>query len=152
MHATSNYLLRACLYGARLAWVPWLARFSEISPPQKIPQHYLQCFILCLYESRASLVRRDPGFAYPRSRLTGLIFLHINSAARAGSQADIVHNIIFKHALVHSLNFEAGWRRKRSRQADDYTKEQQCSSSLQEYFSHHYYFLCNCPLRYHLNS
>ena len=28
----------------------------------KIPQHYL-CFILCLYESRASPVRRDPAFA-----------------------------------------------------------------------------------------
>ena len=42
--------------------------------------------------------------------LTGLIFLHINSAARAGSWADIVYNINFKHALVCSLNFEAAWR------------------------------------------
>ena len=83
--------------------------FAEISPPQKIPQHYL-CFILCFYESRASPVRRDPAFAYPRSLLTRLIFLHINSAARAGSRADIVHNINFKCALVHFLNFEAGWR------------------------------------------
>ena len=90
-----------------LARVPGLARFAEISSPQKIPQHYLR-FILCLYESRASPVRRDPAFAYPRSRLTGLIFLHINSAARAGSRADLVHNINFKRALVHSLNFEAG--------------------------------------------
>ena len=37
-------------------------------------------------------------------------FLHINSTARAGSRADIVHNINFKCALVHSLNFEAGLR------------------------------------------
>ena len=132
--------LRACLYGAGLARVPGLARFAEISPPQKIPQHYLWCFILCLYESRASPVRRDPAFAYPRSWINGLIFLHVNSAARAGSRADIVHNINFKRALVHSLNFEAGWRRKRSRQADDCTKKKQFSSSLQGYFSHHYYF------------
>ena len=99
-----------CLYGAGLARAPVLARFAEISPQQK-------CFILCLYESRASPVRRDPAFAYPRSRLTGLIFLHTNSAARALSRADIVHNIDFKRALVHSLNFEAGWRRKRCREA-----------------------------------
>ena len=72
-----------------------------------MPQHYL-CFILCLYESRASPVRRDPAFAYPRSRLTGLIFLQINIIA--GSRADILHNINFKRALVHSLDFEAGWR------------------------------------------
>ena len=90
-HVQSRFHVRlgAFLYGAGLA------RFAEISPPQKILQHYLQCFILCLYESRASPVRRDPAFAYPRSRLTGLIFLHINSAARAGSRADIVHNINF---------------------------------------------------------
>ena len=44
------------------------------------------------------------------SRLTGLIFLHINSTAQAGSRADIVHNINFKRALVHLLAFEAGWR------------------------------------------
>ena len=86
--------VRACLYEAGLARVPGLARFAEISPPQKIPQHYL-CFILCLYGCRVIPVRLDPAFAYPRSRLTRLIFLQINSAARAGSRADIVHNIIF---------------------------------------------------------
>ena len=98
------------------------------------------CFILCLYESQTSPVRRDPAFVYPRPRLTGLIFLHINSTARTGSLADIIHNINYKRALVHSLNFEAGWRRKRSRQADDCTKKKQFSSGLQGYFRYHYYF------------
>ena len=29
--------VRACLYAARLARVPGMARFAEITPPQKIP-------------------------------------------------------------------------------------------------------------------
>ena len=33
--------LRARLYEAGPAWVPGLARFAEISPPQKTPQHCL---------------------------------------------------------------------------------------------------------------
>ena len=111
--------LRACLYGGRLAQVPGLACFWSALPRSHLHKKFhsitynvLSCV---LYEIRVSPVRRDPAFAYPRSRLTGLIFLHINSAARAGSQADIVHNINFKRALVHSLKFEAGCRRKRSR-------------------------------------
>ena len=59
------------------------------------------------------------------TRLTGLIFLHINSTAWAGSRADIVHNINFKRGLVHSLNFEAEWRRKRTRQADGLHEEEE---------------------------
>ena len=87
-------------------------------------------YLLFIWEP-ASPVRRDPAFAYPRSRQTGLVFLHISSAARAGIRADIVHKINFKRGLVHSLNFEAGWRRKRSR------RDKQMIASLQGYFIHH---------------
>ena len=53
------------------------------------------------------------------------LILHINSAARAGSRPGNVHNINFKCALVHSLNFEAGRRRKGSR------RDKQTIASLQ---------------------
>ena len=136
--------LRSCLYGGGLAGLA----FAEISPSQKIPQHYFLCFIFCLYESRASPVRRDPAFAYPRSRLSGLIFLHINSTARAGSRPGIVHNINFKRALVHSLNFEAGRRRKGSRRDKQTIASLQGTLAITKYII----FLCNYPLRYCLNS
>ena len=122
VHNLSNRpggILSVCLYG-----VPWLARFAEISPPQKF--HSITYNVLSFVYMRATawlgeippLLSRDLG-------LTGLVFLHINSAARAGSlarsragsRADIVYNINFKYALMHSLTFEAGWRRNRSRQA-----------------------------------
>ena len=116
--------------------------WSRASPRSHLHKkfHSITYNVLSCVYMRASPVRRDPAFAHPRSRLPELVFLHINSAARNGSRADIVHNINFKRALVHSLNFEAGWRRKRSRQADDCTKKKQFSSCLQGYFSHHYYF------------
>ena len=108
----------------------------------------LSCFIFSLYENRASPVRRDAAFAHPRSRLTGLIFLHLNSAALAGRRAGIVHNINFKRALVHSLNFEAGRRRKGSRRDKQTIASLQGTLAITKYII----FLCNYPLRYCLNS
>ena len=62
--------------------------------------------LIMFYLSRASPVRRDPAFAHPRSRLTGLVFLDINSAARAGSRADIVYkttSTLHVRWCIHSI-------------------------------------------------
>ena len=66
------------------------------------PRHGLEVVLKRLADPEVSLEQEV--------NLATKIYSHINSAARAGSRAniDIVHNINFKRALVHSLNFEAG--------------------------------------------
>ena len=144
--------IRACLYGAGLARVPGLTRFAEISTPQKIPQHYLQCLILRLWEILASPVRRDHAFVYPRSRVTGLIFLHINSAARAGSRADIIYNINFKRALVHSLNLKQDGVEKEADKQVIARRRSNLALAYKDTLAITIIVLCNCPLKHCLNS
>ena len=66
------------------------------------PRHGLKVVLKRLPDPEVSLEQE--------ANLATKIYSHINSAARAGSRAniDIFDNINFKRALVHSLNFEAG--------------------------------------------